>query len=174
MHIICGNQLYGRVDKIPGLFSVATKFFHLYYVPLIPFESWLIIDGTETAEGFQGRKISLSGKSILLAWMRAAAVVCSIGAVFWGLIAVADMNKKGVTSPVSAALLLVSSLFMYWVSTRLGRPNFARSVLLAEELGLPAELIHQFFQTEDTAYVDSADDLRDRRRDAAEIVEFDD
>ena len=172
MILIWGNQLYGRVDRVPGLFSVATKFFHLYYLPLIPFESWVIIHGTETADGFQGRKISLSGKSILLAWMRAGAVVCSIGAAIWGFVAVAEMQKRGISAPLNAALLFVSSLFMFWVSTRLGRPNLARSVFLAEQLGLPADVIHQFFQTEDTAHVDSADDFRDPRRDADDIVDF--
>jgi len=39
MVIVWGSRLYGKVDVVPGFFHVATRFGHVYYLPLIPTQS---------------------------------------------------------------------------------------------------------------------------------------
>jgi hypothetical protein len=39
MIIVWGSRLYGKVDAVPGLFHVATRFGHIWYLPLIPMGS---------------------------------------------------------------------------------------------------------------------------------------
>ncbi|MEZ6055673.1 MAG: hypothetical protein R3C01_03120 [Planctomycetaceae bacterium] len=74
MVIVWGSGLYGKVDEIPGLCHVATKFGHLYYIPLIPVDSVVVFE--KTADGWRGIEIGVSLKSVLVAWFRA---VMSIG-----------------------------------------------------------------------------------------------
>ena len=68
MIVIHGSRLYGKVDRVPGLFHVATRFFHIYYIPLIPLGSTVVV--AETKEGWKGIKVGLSLKSILITWGR--------------------------------------------------------------------------------------------------------
>ena len=75
MMLIFGQTVCGRVDYVPGTCYVATRFFHLYYVPLIPLSSWVIKQGTENSTGFQGQQIRLNGKSVLCGWLQAFLVV---------------------------------------------------------------------------------------------------
>ncbi len=68
MVIIWGSRLYGKVDVVPGLFHVETKFGHLWYIPLIPFGSFLVLN--KEGNAWNGVRIPMSFKSILLAWLR--------------------------------------------------------------------------------------------------------
>lgn len=72
--IIWGTRMYGWVDGIEGQGMVATRFFHLMFVPLIPLGTVFMVDDD------RGAPISLSWKSILVAYLRAgifwSAVVC--------------------------------------------------------------------------------------------------
>jgi hypothetical protein len=82
MFVIFGTQHYGQVDRVPGLFSVKTSFFHINYVLLVPTGSHLVLEGTETADGFRGTPIPLSPKSVLAGyvrnWFGIAALVAAI------------------------------------------------------------------------------------------------
>lgn len=71
MMIIFGQRLCGRVDQVPGICYVATRFFHFYYLPLVPLSSWAIVHGTETNSGFRGQRIRINLKSILCGWGQA-------------------------------------------------------------------------------------------------------
>jgi hypothetical protein len=81
-----GTRLFGKVDQVPGAFYVATKFFHVACIPLVPLESALVLEGTEE-EGFvtstyQGFSIPLSGKSVLYAWGRVPLFLAGVGGLF--------------------------------------------------------------------------------------------
>lgn len=90
MLLIWGERICGRIDHVPGKCHVATRFFHLYYVPLIPLSSWVIVEGTESEQGFHGCQIGMSGKSVLFGWLQAALVVFGIINLIWGVIALTD------------------------------------------------------------------------------------
>ena len=76
MIIIWGSRMYGKVDVVPGLFHVETKFGHLWYIPLFPVETYVVLN--KDNEGWNGVKIPLSPKSIIYAWLRAGTLVAGI------------------------------------------------------------------------------------------------
>jgi hypothetical protein len=79
MVVIWGQRMYGRVDRFAGS-HIATRFFHIYWLPLIPLSSWLVLE--EHAEGrFTGLQLPLALRSIALAWLRVASIValCMMG-----------------------------------------------------------------------------------------------
>ena len=80
MVVVFGTGLYGRVDKVPGAFSVATKFFHIFWVPLLPLGSHIVVD--ETDDGWNGVPIELSGRSVLAAYLRGGL----IGGGIWSIV----------------------------------------------------------------------------------------
>jgi len=71
--IVFGWRLYGFAYLVPGRFHVATNFFHLFGIPLIPIQSWIVT--SETSLGWQGKAIGWSGRSIFLAWLRTGLVL---------------------------------------------------------------------------------------------------
>ncbi len=70
------NALFGRTDKVPGLLFVGTSFFYFCFIPLIPLGSYIVrYEDDYWFGGFKGVPIGISIKSVLFAWIRAAAVV---------------------------------------------------------------------------------------------------
>lgn len=63
--IVFGSHKYGWVDQVEGLGTVATSFFHIMYVPLIPFATHLMIDDN------RGLPLPMSLKSVIVAYVRA-------------------------------------------------------------------------------------------------------
>jgi hypothetical protein len=70
MFLIYGRRSYGKVSHVPGLFYVVTQFVHLYYLPLVPYQSYLVIDGSEQGDEFQGVRIRFDWSSILATYLR--------------------------------------------------------------------------------------------------------
>jgi len=68
MIVIHGTRLYGRVDVVPGLFCVATKFLHIFWIPVLPLGNQIVL--AETDRGWRGVPFGLSGKSVLAGYMR--------------------------------------------------------------------------------------------------------
>lgn len=81
--IVMGERLYGRVSRVPGVCCVATQFYHLYYLPILPLQSWIV--WSETRKGLEtswsGVRVPLRWTSVVLAW--------SLGAAIWAGIAAA-------------------------------------------------------------------------------------
>jgi hypothetical protein len=79
--IVYGQRLCGKVDRVPSLFYVSTRFFHVDYVPLFPVASYLIFEGSEQGEQFRGAQIKMSGKSVvaglLRGWLGIATVIAA-------------------------------------------------------------------------------------------------
>lgn len=76
MLLIWGSRLYGKVDAVPGVFFVATRFGHLWYLPLLPLSSHLVFD--ETDDGWRGVEIPMASKSVVVAWGRLALGVLAV------------------------------------------------------------------------------------------------
>jgi len=73
MIIIYGSSLLGQVDELEGLFCVKTKFAHIFWLPLIPLGSHIVLE--ETDAGWRGVPFGLCLRSVLdvLAfWVRIA------------------------------------------------------------------------------------------------------
>lgn len=64
------------MDKVPGVCFVGTSFFYIFFIPIIPLRSYIVREGDDDwLAGFKGVPIGFNVKSILFAWIRAAAIV---------------------------------------------------------------------------------------------------
>jgi hypothetical protein len=133
MLIVWGSRLYGKVDEVPGLFHVATRFGHLWYIPLIPMGSHLVL--ARQGDSYQGIPIPMSGKSVLLAWLRAGSLV---GGVIAGIVAMVE-TKSGpdawMMPAIVSGLLLVLCGFLSFHKLFL-RASYDRARRLGEMVGL--------------------------------------
>lgn len=77
MFVYYGTRHCGPVDAIAELGEVRTRFFHVWFVPLIPIGSMFITEDTD--DGVRGSKVGLSLKSIFVAWSRTALFFSVIG-----------------------------------------------------------------------------------------------
>jgi hypothetical protein len=66
---------------VPGRFHVATEFWHLFFFPLLPLGTHVVL--SEEGDRFRGVPIAASAKSMLLAWGRAFLCVIAL----WSLLA---------------------------------------------------------------------------------------
>lgn len=139
MFIVFGTRLYGKVDEVPGLFHVATNFFHVWYLPLIPVGSVVVLD--KRGGAFRGAKIDLSVKSVLVAWARLWLFVAAIfaGVFGFGLLA----GRTPMWGPGIAMLVIAAACVACggaaWAMSSIRRANYHRAVQLAEKIGLSEE-----------------------------------
>lgn len=143
MHVILGTTNYGKVDVAPKLFYVATRFFHVYYAPLIPLGSYVIRTGSEEGEKFDGVKIALSWKSVLAAWVRTVLVICMIAGAIMALVmafeALDGFKRRNLGDAVPPLALSLMSVIAFWLTKVTSRASHGRAYELAEMLGVPAE-----------------------------------
>jgi hypothetical protein len=67
MFIVCGKRLFGKVDRC-GPSCIATRFVHVYWIPLIPLGSHMVI--AESGRQFQGIPVGLHWRSTLAGYLR--------------------------------------------------------------------------------------------------------
>jgi 4-amino-4-deoxy-L-arabinose transferase-like glycosyltransferase len=128
--IIWGMRLFGKVDEVAGLFHVATSFFHIWYVPLIPLGSHLVLG--QTGEGWKGIPVRLSLKSVTVAWVRGFAAAGAIVFAIIGLTKGSGWNQSLLRALVCAALF---ALLKFYKGFR--KASYERAIELADEAGLP-------------------------------------
>jgi hypothetical protein len=135
-----GKRLFGKVDKVPGKYHVATLCWHFCYLPLIPLGSFLVL--RESAKGlrnqFQGIRIPFSAKSLLIAWTRslltAPFVILTISLIV--IPAAADhVNYNAYRYAIPVELVVVSLLFGPYLIPGVGRATANRAKELARFAG---------------------------------------
>lgn len=143
MYLIFGTSNYGKTDELPGLCYVATEFFHVYYVPVIPLRSLLIVEGTDEK---QFKKIDMSGKSVMLTYLRGmagvGALICTVifVATCFHLFnwhkdkALADNKWYFLAAGIVGFVVLVLSYL--WM-----KPHPVRALELANILGIPMDKV---------------------------------
>ena len=85
MWYVFGTLNYGYVDRIPGIGQVVTKFFHFNFVPLVPMQSYFVVEGSESGRSFRGKPLPMSGKSVFVGYLRGwGSVACvATAAISW-------------------------------------------------------------------------------------------
>jgi hypothetical protein len=72
--VFFGTRLYGRTDRVPGAFFLATEFIHTMLIRLLPVGTWLVLDpmkrGGLAEQEWVGAKIGFNFKSLLVGWAR--------------------------------------------------------------------------------------------------------
>src|SRR3954469_4876969 len=83
MIVIYGTRFYGEVDSHGGQRQL-TRFFHIYYVPLVPVSTlWVTRDAER---GYHGHGVQMSGRSVLAGYARVWGPVAAVGALLTGSI----------------------------------------------------------------------------------------
>ena len=141
--IVYGTRLFGKVDEIPGAFHVATKFFHVSFLPLIPTSSWVVIDGSKKSgvmsSSWSGVQLpSLHWSSIGMAWLR---VLLIYGAIGLAVVAIAAFEGGGVSAVAVPAALSAVCVGAAVYSYQLGKMTPERVEVFARMPGVPSELV---------------------------------
>jgi hypothetical protein len=145
MFITAGEKLYGRVDRVPGRFYVATPFLFFCEIPIFPGRSYLILEGTQVDPtifrkgSFAGYSIYWSFRSILMAWFRALLALLSLaGAIAAALLYLAYFRDTHHPQDLNIALagtaVTVLSLGAYLLTRWLERAGPRRVIALARRL----------------------------------------
>ncbi|RKH20296.1 hypothetical protein D7Y13_39945 [Corallococcus praedator] len=134
--IIFGTRLYGKVDAIPGVGYVATKFGHLNFVPLLPTEGWLVV--AEEGDGWRGQSIPISMKSVLVAWARTLFIIAGLPSLLIGLaIFFGEGAGKAVTPGLIAAVCIGGLIASYrWTWVTHASPERALEIARQAGIGL--------------------------------------
>ena len=74
-----GKRLYGHVDE-QGHASIATHFFHVYFVPLVPLGSHLVVTGA--GNGYRSIPLGFHLRSVLAGYGRGLGPVVTIALFF--------------------------------------------------------------------------------------------
>ncbi|NBD11595.1 MULTISPECIES: hypothetical protein [Corallococcus] len=139
--IIFGSRLYGKVDEVPGLGYVATKFGHLYYVPLLPLEGWLVVG--EDGNGWRGQAIPMSGKSVLVAWARVVFLFVGLGALFGGLTMLSGQVSGLTISLALVSVLCIAGLIASYTWRPFTHASPERALEIAAQAGISEEGLEQ-------------------------------
>ena len=76
MGVFFGVGLRGKVDRVPGVGHVATKFFHVAELPLIPLGSYIVV--AEVDRSWSGPRFGWSLRSIVAGYLRGLVLTSGI------------------------------------------------------------------------------------------------
>jgi len=103
-----GTRLFGKVDVVPQLGHVATKFFHINLVALIPMESYFVV--LQDSQGWVGAPIPTSRKSVAAALMRTTLLALGVVIYFFGL---GDGSALAASAGFACMVVSIASNFMF-------------------------------------------------------------
>lgn len=140
MVIVYGSRFYGKV-RACGSSYLATQFAHIYYVPLVPIGTQLVLE--QNGDGsFKGIKAPFSFKSMFAAYLRVWGPLACIAAAALGIGAVEDfadeplaMAVVGAFSGVVFLALLAGTVLGWAVVGRLSEDEKRQRSVYAMHLG---------------------------------------
>jgi hypothetical protein len=144
MMIFYGTDFYGKVDRVPGLLYVITRFSNVWYLPFVPIETYVIFDRPGD-KGRRGVRIPMRWKSVFLGWLRGA---CALGLIISATVAFIGVLNTS-TNEIDERLVLVglgwflvaaALLTMSYVPTK---ANLERAIVLGRFLGISEEVVRQ-------------------------------
>jgi hypothetical protein len=133
MYVHIGTRPFGKCDVVPELFYVATWFFHVNFVPLVPLGTRLVL--AKAGEKYYVVNIRFSLKSLLFAWLRMGLLA---GAVVTGIMAIVGFTDKRpvpeIDGPVmlTIAALLALLFAVVMIYPRRKMPSYERACELAK------------------------------------------
>lgn len=148
MLFLGGTNFYGKIDRVPGLFYVATRFSHVFYVPLIPMGTHLVVDDAQNASAkslgfllggqkFRSVRLGFSLKSLLYAWAKLALVLLIVLAVYdlWKLWSFGVSYQAASEVVWRILTTILASLAMLWLIRWTSYASEARALELGRSLG---------------------------------------
>lgn len=141
----CGTRRFGIVDHVPGLFYVATIFYHIYGIPLVPLRSYLFYFGRSVLGGEITVPIWLSAKSVLMAWTRL--VLAVLGAVLFittiGALLSLFINQAGIRFLYGSVPTLVACVVGMKLTRVFEKSSPGRAEKLALKIGFDPDAASQ-------------------------------
>lgn len=134
MIVFYGTQFYGKVDKVPMLGHVATSFFYIQFVPLIPLGSYLVLE-----DGQGSLSVGFSFKSLLVAWLRTALVFGAFGLMIAGILATGNRSTLGMVASFGGAVACIAAMVGSYFVPFVGQASFERAMRLADQVGVKPE-----------------------------------
>ena len=105
MFMVFGETDFGKVDRVPGVCYVITRFFHINHMPIVPSRSFVVVEGTENGGSFRGRTIPMNSRSVLVAYVRNwVGLLALIGAIASGIVAYMTGTELGLPPSARVAL----------------------------------------------------------------------
>lgn len=157
--VIFGSRFFGKVDHVPGLFFVATKFVHIFFVPLVPVASYLVYEHEDSqydlkpaillpnfvSIGIHGtklvRRVPFNINSVLIAWLRAfifLALVFTCLIALGGVVGNPTVTTLSLIIAIAAFIVLVPVLHLTYFLTR---ARGAKAIKLGQLGGLPVDMV---------------------------------
>ncbi len=148
MFVFYGSRHYGSLWKV-GDQRLVTKFFHVYWLPLIPTGSEFILE--QGGDSYRRIPVSLSGRSILLGYMRVHGFVATVITFFMALAAWDAGNYWFAGVPVLAAVLWGLTMFK-WGNLSVGEQAQCSLLQLVTGIGLfpkrmPNDMVQEIWQS---------------------------
>lgn len=135
--IVWGTRMMGKVDAVAGVGHVATKFFYVQFVPLIPLETYLVF--REVGENIHGVRIPFSPKSILTAWLRTGLTVVTLCLGIATIVCVSHRHLgSGLMFMAGMGFCIAAFVYSYYFGP-ICRAGYRRSVYLAELANIAPE-----------------------------------
>ncbi len=142
---IVGADLYGKVDRVPEVCHVGTRFLHIMFFPMVPTGSYLVLESEAHRESNIAHKIRWSWKPVGLAYMRAFLVVTIMAS--WGVgceILFDARNRPGTRSLAFMGLGFGTVLLgVYLLTLLLGRPTARRREYLLQLAAKAQAMSHE-------------------------------
>ena len=133
--IIFGRRLFGKTDAVPGVFHVATQFYHINFMPLCPMKTLLFVGPTQAVA------IPESGRSIAAAWTRYLGLIGALVSCVFCFALLADYSDgyfDWIGLWVIAVVLLLLSFWLiyfgFW-GKQLNYATYERASELCSHLG---------------------------------------
>jgi hypothetical protein len=143
-----GDNYFGQVDRVPGLFHVKTRFLHIWFVPLVPRESYLFFDGVPD-DTLVGIRIRFHWRSVLMAWLRGFLIFCAVDFLLMSMILL-EADQMGTTDrlKIMGALMGMSlgACAVYWCTLRFSRANLERAISLGALLHIPRRVVEAYMR----------------------------
>ncbi len=137
MVIISGTRMAGKVDALPRVGYVSTRFFHLYWVPLIPLQSFLVF--REDDDDINGVPLPLQWKSILVGWLRGASWFTLATAPLLAVMTYLDGHPLHAAVALGLWVLAAALLPLLHFCRGVREASYERAIALAELAGLSRE-----------------------------------
>jgi hypothetical protein len=142
---VFGDDYWGKVDWVPGLFYVKTRFLHIWWLPMVPRESILFFDENPAPPSPRGVPISLRWKSIGLTWLHTFLLLSMVLFFAAGCALFTVDSRKVPIHPAISITVAWSIVFvsgwLYWWSCRWMSPTAERAFELGKMLGISQETV---------------------------------
>lgn len=137
MVIISGVRFAGKVDAVPRIGHVATRFFHLYWIPLIPVGTFLVT--AEKDDDFTGFPLPLNAKSIVVGYLRTIGWVGLAAAVVAAFMAVGEKQHQLAGLAVAGGAIAAALLLALYRLAIFTHATYERAIELGRHVGLPPD-----------------------------------